>query len=575
MASYINDIKKRAAVRLLDKAKGYDPYGGDTVMPTTKRYDPYGGDTVMPTKKAATELNNPLTKVAPEGTVPIIGAPTLKAPDNLLTSKYGNISLDNGMPRLDIDIDANAKAYEALARSNAEAEAAAKMSAARNIYDTTLSSLNTQEAEINPAYEQAVRNVNDNSFNTSETAKELMNMYGWNPSNSGLAIGRLGAIDIQRDKDLADTDRKKVLALEDIANKRNLAKQMLGTSEIEAGKMKESLLRQASADALLKGQQSVREYYGDLRNYYKDNADMSIKESGVTGKFKGAKTAAQGMLDDEMAMKKDIAFTGNTGLTRMNDSMIDKTNPLRNSSDFAAVIQGLKSDPNWANDPKARYNVAAATYLRNQKINDMKDSNPEQYDKYKGTMNINDELMPAMPNVQWYRQFAAGEDQRDFTNNLATKQYDTGVDQWDKQFNTGVDQWGKEFNQKDSQFNAQLGESRASRLTSQALQSRGLDLQARRSDKPSAADLKKDLNQSFGEDYQELKNMSVSDASRNMSANADAFISSYGYEGFKDLWNSVMSDAIRQGQAMPMESSPKPPKGDTLEEELRKLGIKK
>ena len=58
-----------------------------------------------------------------------------------------------------------------------------------------------------------------------------------------------------------------------------------------------------------------------------------------------------------------------------------------------------------------------------------------------------------------------------------------------------------------------------------------------------------DKNKSFGEDYTELKSLSVEDAKAKLTNNKGAFIKEYGIKGYNDLWNEVLKEAIEAGQA--------------------------
>lgn len=66
------------------------------------------------------------------------------------------------------------------------------------------------------------------------------------------------------------------------------------------------------------------------------------------------------------------------------------------------------------------------------------------------------------------------------------------------------------------------------------------------SDKPTATELK---NQDMASDYSTLKSMSVSDAVNAMNGQWGDMISRYGPDGAKQLWNTVLADAIYSGQA--------------------------
>jgi hypothetical protein len=58
-------------------------------------------------------------------------------------------------------------------------------------------------------------------------------------------------------------------------------------------------------------------------------------------------------------------------------------------------------------------------------------------------------------------------------------------------------------------------------------------------------------NQSMSEDYNSLKNMPVNNAVDELLSGRADYIAAYGISGFKQLWDTVLADAIRAGQAKP------------------------
>lgn len=58
-----------------------------------------------------------------------------------------------------------------------------------------------------------------------------------------------------------------------------------------------------------------------------------------------------------------------------------------------------------------------------------------------------------------------------------------------------------------------------------------------------------DINKSFAADYQAIKSLSYADAENELRQNADAYISTYGIDGYNLLWNYVLEDAIAEGVA--------------------------
>lgn len=55
-------------------------------------------------------------------------------------------------------------------------------------------------------------------------------------------------------------------------------------------------------------------------------------------------------------------------------------------------------------------------------------------------------------------------------------------------------------------------------------------------------------NESFSQDYNDLKNLSVAGAVNSLENDAESYIAYYGYDGYKKLWNAVLESAIDKGQ---------------------------
>lgn len=56
-----------------------------------------------------------------------------------------------------------------------------------------------------------------------------------------------------------------------------------------------------------------------------------------------------------------------------------------------------------------------------------------------------------------------------------------------------------------------------------------------------------DINQSFAEDYKAIKSLSYADAIAELRNNAAAYMAYYGLDGYNELWNTALEDAIRDG----------------------------
>jgi len=321
----------------------------------------------------------------------------------------------------------DAEKYKQMKQAEADQEVSRRRAAAQNLYDSAISNLSGERASIEPMYNETIRAIDEGAFNNSEAKKELMNQYGWGMGDTGLAVGEVNkiGIDAQKSKDKAAIERDNMLA--DIKRRESLAASLKDNSNADANSWKAAQMMGVDADAFLKAKEMARQDAATKRANMIEDSKLEIQEAGVTGTYKGQKTAAQKQIEDNRAIAQDELFTKNTGVARMSDNMVSQDNPLRGQTDYASVINQIKSNPNWMNDPISRYNIAAATMLRNQKINAMRDSNPDLYNKYKDSINYDGEYINAMPNIQWDKQYQSGENQRTFDNNYKTNTFNENV----------------------------------------------------------------------------------------------------------------------------------------------------
>lgn len=463
----------------------------------------------------------PTNSVNAAKTTPLTG--TFMDPKVIPVTPQG---MGNNAPAVPVKSDADI--YKEKLQAAAEQEAIRRRTAASNLYNSTLSNLDAESAGIEPMFNETIETINKGEFNLSESQKELMNANGWGMADSGLAVGEVGKIAIGAKKSRDDTAIKRDQALVDIARRKSLAAMLRDQGIEDADAWRSAQMMGVEAEAFLKAKEMAKA--DEKLKYDKQIADATL----------GIQKDDLQLRKDDFALKKKTSeetskmtaaeiFTKNTGLSQITDSMIDPKSSLRNTADYQAAINKIQSDPNWMNDPAARYNFAALMTLRNQKINAMKDTDPESYNKYKDSINLNGELMSTLPNVQWYKQFQSGENQRAFDNNLKTET---------------------------------LEENKRSNLADEGIRNAAAKVAA---SKTTSTQTKTDLNKSFGEDYKDFKSMSWNDAANNMKNNADSLIAAYGYDGYKELWNSVMADAIKGGHSQPIETTPKVPKNDDID----------
>lgn len=390
-------------------------------------------------RSAATELANAIgaRNPAPKSPTTLGTSIETNVPQMPANSNFGLASAAlkaNNIPEPEApkplsDEELYRRKFEEKALNDAAIEAARRKAAAQNLYDSTLSNLSAEEYKIEPMYNDTVKEVNQGAFNNSEAMKEMMNMYGWGMDNSGLAVGEVGKINIKKDQDLNKVKLQKDAALADIIRRRTLAKSLLDSSNAETESWTAAQKRSGEAEAFLKAKDYARQSALDKLNENIALAKLGMDEAGVTGVYKGKKTAGQSNIEftqdlsaDQLALQKRKAFEDATGMTQIDDSMIAADSPLRQLGDYAGFIKSIQSNPQWFNDPSSRFNVAASIYLRNKAIMD----DPIKKEKYGNTLNeFGNNLIPTTETSNWNKTF-----------DEQVRQYNTGRTDKNSQFDS-------------------------------------------------------------------------------------------------------------------------------------------
>jgi hypothetical protein len=161
-----------------------------------------------------------------------------------------------------------------------------------------LSALEGEKDTVQSENTKQLEKIHNNEFATTETQKELMNQYGWNPNNSGLAVGEIGKIKVGADKNRSDANASLVEALNDIARRVSLANVKASNDEASVNKWKDTQLSGAEAQALL---------YGDEIGYqrYRDSVSDSINnrnfnyQKGIDARNYNYQISRDQVLDDQ------------------------------------------------------------------------------------------------------------------------------------------------------------------------------------------------------------------------------------------------------------------------------------
>jgi hypothetical protein len=204
----------------------------------------------------------------------------------------------------------------------------------QNLTDV-LSGLNAEKGTAQVENDKLLKTIHDNEFSTSETQKELMNQYGWNPGNSGLAIGELDKVRIGADRQRGDAGTALEQALLDIARRGSDAQTKTANDKTALEQWKADKLQSAQADAMLQADarnyQRERDRIEDER-WNKQYADSrSARRSGGGG---GSKSSGKGSGDtqkknDYTRMMDNFRILTNTGrgeeyLTKIKDNIINE-----------------------------------------------------------------------------------------------------------------------------------------------------------------------------------------------------------------------------------------------------------
>jgi polyhydroxyalkanoate synthesis regulator phasin len=133
-----------------------------------------------------------------------------------------------------------------------------------------LSNLQAEKSGTINQNQKDMKAIAANEFNTGEQQKELMNQSGWNPNNSGLAVGELTKIHNTANNQRANAADVLTQALNDIARRANLAKSEASTNVTNVNNNLEQQLAGVAADALLKadelGYSRCRDSVSDFNN---------------------------------------------------------------------------------------------------------------------------------------------------------------------------------------------------------------------------------------------------------------------------------------------------------------------
>lgn len=161
------------------------------------------------------------------------------------------------------DADELSKAWLEKMKSGIEESANSQLNTIKQNLAEVLSALEGEKGTVQSQNDKLLDTIHNNEFATSETQKELMNQSGWNPTNSGLAVGELGKIKIGADKERADANAALVEALNDIARRATLANTHASNDTANVKNWKDTQLSGAEAQALLYADQIGYDRYRD------------------------------------------------------------------------------------------------------------------------------------------------------------------------------------------------------------------------------------------------------------------------------------------------------------------------
>lgn len=162
-----------------------------------------------------------------------------------------------------LDAEALSKAWLDKMKSGIDESANSQLNTIKQNLADALSALEGEKSGIQTNNDKLLEQIHNNEFATSEAQKEVMNQSGWNPTNSGLAIGELGKTKIGADKERADANQALVDALNDVARRVTLANTHASNDTANVKNWKDTQLTGAEAQALLYGDQIGYDRYRD------------------------------------------------------------------------------------------------------------------------------------------------------------------------------------------------------------------------------------------------------------------------------------------------------------------------
>lgn len=164
------------------------------------------------------------------------------------------------------------------AASKINASANSQIDVIKQNLQKTLAALENEKSYVKPNYDKAMNQISDNQFATTEAQKEMMNMSGWNTSNSGLAVGEVGKIAVGADKSRADVNANLVQALNDIARRVTEANTYSDQEQASIERQRQTALVGADADAKIYADQTAYQRMRDLLSDQRYDKEFSYKQ---------------------------------------------------------------------------------------------------------------------------------------------------------------------------------------------------------------------------------------------------------------------------------------------------------
>jgi hypothetical protein len=176
------------------------------------------------------------------------------------------------------------KALTDKATSGVNTAADSQINTIANNLAEALSNYDSETADSQARNKKMLEQIHNNEFVTGETSKEMMNQSGWNPTNSGLAIGELDRVKIGADKERADANASLEAELADISRRANLARTRAGNDKSDVEKWRASQLSGVGADAMLQAdQRNYGQYRDTVGDYWtKANYDYGVSRDKVS-----------------------------------------------------------------------------------------------------------------------------------------------------------------------------------------------------------------------------------------------------------------------------------------------------